>query len=250
MFRLLSVLTGTALSTGIAFAGVAHADCSHLPSHAALTAALQGAVKASGGPSNGGLDRNLWATVVDGDGRVCAVTFSGKEPGAEWHGSRVASAQKANTANMVSLDGIALSTTNIYSLAQPGGVLFGLQLDNRINTAVVYAGDAATDGTPRDGMVGHKVGGVSASGGGLALYRDGKKIGALGVDGDTSCANHNAAWRVRHALELGEVPAGVSANRDDGAIYDIRNGQSPSGFGHPACSGNEINIARQIKAGG
>ena len=65
-------------------------------------------------------------SVVDKDGTVCAVTFSGKEYSDQWLGSRVISAQKANTANAFSLDGLALSTANIYSPVQPGGrVLVG-----------------------------------------------------------------------------------------------------------------------------
>ena len=40
-------------------------------------------------------------------------------------------------------------------------------------------------------------------GGGLALYATGKVIrGGLGVSGDTSCADHFIAWRVRHILGL------------------------------------------------
>ena len=65
----------------------------------------------------------MWATVVDRDGVVCAVAFSGQGRGSQWPGSRVISAQKANTANAFSLDypnpsaifptGLALSTANL-----------------------------------------------------------------------------------------------------------------------------------------
>lgn len=250
MKRILTLCAATALTTGLAMASEARADCSNLPSHDALTKALQGAVKASGGPSNGGLDLNMWATVVDKDGTVCAVTFSGKEYSDQWLGSRVISAQKANTANAFSLDGLALSTANIYSPVQPGGSLFGLQESNPVDTAVAYAGNASKFGTAHDPMVEHRIGGVNVFGGGLALYKDGKKIGAVGVSGDTSCADHNIAWRVRSALDLGKVPAGVSPNKDDGVIYDIANGASKGGFGHPACGGKEIDVAKDIKAGG
>ncbi len=34
------------------------------------------------------------------DGEVCAVTFSGDDRSDQWSGSRVISAQKANTANL------------------------------------------------------------------------------------------------------------------------------------------------------
>jgi uncharacterized protein GlcG (DUF336 family) len=50
-------------------------------------------------------------------------------------------------------------------------------------------------------MVGNVIGGVNVFGGGLALYGPGQKIvGGVGVSGDTSCADHDIAWRVRNNL--------------------------------------------------
>ena len=74
-------------------------------------------------------------------------------------------------------------------------------------------------------------------------------IGAVGVSGDTSCADHNVAWRVRSALGLGKVPGSVSPNKDDGIIYDIANGASNDGFGHPTWGGKEAVVATAIGAG-
>jgi hypothetical protein len=82
--------------------------CAGLPQAEHLQTALQKSVKASGGPSNGGLDNNMWAAVVDRDGFVCAVVFSGESHGDQWPGSRVIAAQKANTGNAFSLDGLVL----------------------------------------------------------------------------------------------------------------------------------------------
>lgn len=61
----------------------------------------------------------------------------------------------------------------------------------------------------------------------------------MGVSGDSSCADHNIAWRVRDTLELDNVPAGVGTPGDN-IIFDIvddfgGNPESPSGFGHPKC---------------
>lgn len=231
-------------------ASTAHADCSKLPSYTDLQDALKKSVKASGGPSNGGLDLNMWASVVDRDGTVCAVTFTGKDRGEQWLGSRVISAQKANTANAFSLPGLALSTANLYSAVQPGGSLFGLQASNPVDTTVAYGGDFNKAGTKRDPMVGKKIGGVNVFGGGLALYNPkGEIVGAVGVSGDTSCADHNVAWRVRSALGFDKVPAGVSADKNDGIIYDISGNTSKGGFGHPTCGGKEQAVAQEIKAG-
>src|SRR6185369_10063859 len=109
--------------------------CSGLPSQSQLQAALVTATAAE----TSGLNNQMWATIVDRDGIVCAVAFSGVNRGAQWPGSRVISAQKANTGNAFSLDrssssngsgqasGLVLSTANLYAAVQPGGSLFGLQ---------------------------------------------------------------------------------------------------------------------------
>jgi len=204
-----------------------------MPTHAQLRAALKEVVA----DENGGFGLNMWATTVDRDGVVTRVAFSGANRGEQWPGSRVISAQKANTANAFSLPGLALSTANIFTATQPGGSLSGLQFSNPVNTHVAYRGNPKKYGTRHDPMVGGKIGGVNVFGGGLALYTSkGELIGALGVSGDSSCADHNIAWKLRDALNLDYVPAGVSETGDDNIIYDIEEGRSESGFGHPVCS--------------
>jgi len=58
------------------------------------------------------------------------VARSGADRGAQWPGSRVISAQKANTANAFSLTGFAIPTANLWAATQLGGSLFGLQLSS------------------------------------------------------------------------------------------------------------------------
>jgi uncharacterized protein GlcG (DUF336 family) len=215
-------------------------SCSELPSHSALRAALENARS----QSNGGFNLDMWATIVDRDGIVCAVAFTGNNRGDQWPGSRVISAQKANTANAFSLPNLALSTANLYTAVQPGGSLFGLQESNPVDPDVAYRGNPADYGRSNDPMVGGRIGGVNVFGGGLALYaQDGKLLGGLGVSGDSSCADHNIAWRTRDTLDLDTVPAGVSGDpvRKDNIVYDITSqagqmpGLSAGGFGHPHC---------------
>lgn len=215
-----------------AFAASAHANCAKLPTHTALTAALKEARNAD----NGGLNLDMWGTVVSRDGTVCAVANTGPKWDSQWPGSRVISAQKANTANAFSLPALALSTANLYSAVQPGGSLFGLQESNPVNPAVAYAGNASNFGTRNDPLVGQRPGGVNVFGGGLPLYNEkGELLGAVGVSGDTSCADHAIAWRLRHTLKLDYVPGGVAADKTDAIIYDIASGKSTGGFGHPTC---------------
>jgi uncharacterized protein GlcG (DUF336 family) len=251
----ISVLACAAFAQG--YGGYGYA-CAGLPSQAQLQSALEYAVA----QNNGGLGNNMWATVVAKDGTVCAVAFSGAQYTDQWLGSRVISAQKANTANDFSLSigarlkggGLALSTANLYSAVQPGGSLYGLQHSNPVDPQVAYFGNAMSFGTAQDPLVGQRVGGVNVFGGGLALYAAGGiRIGGVGVSGDTSCTDHFVAWQVRYKLGLDHVVSvgGVNsdATRPDNIIYDITEvpgggllnptgtqSQSAGGFGHPQCS--------------
>lgn len=218
-------------------------SCSALPDHKQLETALKSVVA----EQNGGLNLNMWGTVVDRSGVVCAVVFTGDKVGAQWPGSRVISAQKANTANAFSLDGLALSTGNLYSGSQPGGFLFGIQQSNPVDVSVAYRGASSTFGSVKDPMVGSRIGGINVFGGGLALYNNkGEIIGGFGVSGDTSCADHNIAWRTRHALKLDYVLNGVSPDKNDQIIYDITGDKSTSGYGHPVCGGTEDSIVKEL----
>jgi uncharacterized protein GlcG (DUF336 family) len=225
---------------------VSQADtCADLPKHSELKKALTEARKAS----NGGFNLDMWATLVDRSGTVCAVAFSGEKPDSQWPGSRVISAQKANTANAFSLKGLALSTANLYSPTQPGGSLFGLQESNPVDTKVAYAGRAKEFGSPKDPMVGNRIGGINVFGGGLALYNaKGEILGGLGLSGDSSCADHNIAWRVRNALQLDFVPGGVAPSKNDQIIFDITNLKSAGGFGHVTCGGKETEVVSTLPA--
>jgi hypothetical protein len=102
-------------------------------------------------------------------------------------------------------------------------------------------------GTDSDPMIGRKIGGVNVFGGGLALYnKKGMLLGAIGVSGDSSCADHNIAWKVRHELMLDYIPAGVSPNKDDNIVNDIKGGTSSGGWGHPVCSSKASDIAKEL----
>ena len=231
----LSLLVGAPLT----LRGQPANQCGDLPSHAELREALVAARL----QSNGGFDLEMWGTIVNRDGFVCAVAFTGLDRGDQWPGSRVISAQKANTANAFSLPGLSLSTANLWAAVQPGGSLFGLQHSNPVNPWIAYGGNPEANGMPNDFMTRRRVGGVNVFGGGLALYNgSGVLVGAIGVSGDSSCADHNIAWRTRNNLGLDFVPAGVNpdASRPDNIIFDISddaggNPESAGGFGHPNC---------------
>jgi len=243
--------------------------------NATLKTALGQAVVPPNGGVNGGLSFNMWATIVANDGTVCAVAFSGGTYKDQWLASRVISAQKAATANSLTLGTVtgasshgkfAFSSANLYSATRDGGSLFGLQFSNPVDPADAYhkadgtTPDAATFGTGSDPMIGRPIGGINVFGGGLSLFDStGTKVGGAGVSGDTSCTDHMVAWRLRRKLGLDYLatagvtgPAAAFAGDNahpDNIIFDIANqpgpnpvvgngSLSPSGFGHPQCYNN------------
>ena len=213
-------------------------DCSKVPDHNKLKAALTEVIK-QGKDANGGLGNQAWAAVVNRDGIVCALVFSGPDRSKQWPGSRLIAAEKANTANALSLDNFALSTGNLYSAAQPGSSLYGLAMLGP-NPAAAFGGAPAKFGQADDPMIGKPIGGIIVFGGGLPLYaHKGELVGGLGVSGDTACVDHVVAWKVRNKLGLDAVPLGVAPGSSDNLIFDIQSGASASGFGHPACKGGK-----------
>ena len=244
---------GAAIVSAVAFSASAQMKSVDCPvSHSALETALTAV--APDGAGNGGLDNNMWATVVNRDGVVCNVARTA-DLNAQWPASRVISAQKAHTAWSLSLDSgtggtvDTLSTANLWAATQPGGSLWELTQSNPVNADKAYNGNPKKFGTPSDPLRGTLLGGINVFGGGLALYDDGGTIvGGLGASGDTSCADHNVAWRVRDGLGLDFVPSGLSGTDGDNIIYDIQEVDgdpdhlatvSSSGFGHPVCGFGE-----------
>lgn len=183
----------------------------------------------------------MWTTMVDETGKVCHVYSTassfpntGSAAGnSAWLGSRVISAQKANTANAFSLDNLAISTGAISVAVYPGGSLYGLQHSNPVDTTAAYGsiGDGSTLGTESDPLTGTHIGGVNVFGGGVALYNsEGVKIGAIGASGDTSCRDHTMAYMIRKTLQLDTTP------NDDGLELVA----TPEAlFQQPACGVND-----------
>jgi uncharacterized protein GlcG (DUF336 family) len=160
---------------------------------------------------------------VPGTGGATVANSNASANGAsnvQWLGSRVISAQKANTANAFSVDKYTISTANLYTPVQGGNSLFGLQESNPVNASIAYLGTGKAFGTKTDGLTNKRPGGVNVFGGGLALYVAGKKIGAVGVSGDTSCRDHAFAWTVRAGLSAAPNPSvtfGITTFNTDAA---------------------------------
>lgn len=170
---------------------------------------------------NGGIfgPNRMWSSVVDRHGRLCAV----KKVGDAWPGSRAISIAKAYTANAFSNDALALSTANLYAATQPGGSLYGLNNSNPFNPEFLPKGEGYGD-VP---------GGIITFGGGVPLYSGGKVIGGLGVSGDSACADHAIAYRMRRMAGLDKIPGGVGPNGTDNIAYAAKD--KPAGFEHPRC---------------
>jgi uncharacterized protein GlcG (DUF336 family) len=185
---------------------------------------------------NGGIFKpnRMWAAIVDREGHLCSVTKTGDA----WPGSRAIAIAKAYTANGFSNDALALSTANLYGATQPGGSLYGLNSSNPFNPRFLEQGSG----------IGHTVGGVITFGGGVALYAGGRVIGGLGVSGDSACADHAIAYRMRKLAGLGTVPKGQGPNNTDNIIYAASS--SPMGFEHPHCFSNDLSASAIENVGG
>ena len=193
--------------------------CQGLPNALQLRELLQDAADVDtpiGGLFEG---TRMWGAVVNRDGEFCAANTSTTDPTQVWPGSQAIAKSKAYTANAFSLDDFVLSTARLYTFTQPGHSLWSLGQSNLFNTQFLLAPSHAN--TLRNQING----GLIFFGGGVPLYQDGKIIGGLGVSGDTSCADHEIAKRVRDLAGL-NPPGGPLV---DDIVYTL------SIFAHPVC---------------
>ena len=180
---------------------------------------------------NGGIfqPNRMWSAIVDRDGTLCSIINTDATNGDAWPGSRAIAIAKAETANDFSNSALALSTANLYAPTQPGGSLYGLNNSNPFNPAFQELGHSVKN-----------PGGIITFGGGVALYDSNKKvIGGLGVSGDSSCADHAIAYRMRHAAGFDNIPGGVGPANTDNIAYAPA-GQAPTGFEQPHCFPQDI----------
>jgi uncharacterized protein GlcG (DUF336 family) len=181
--------------------------------------------------ANGGIFKpnRMWSAVVDRQGNLCSVINTNATNGDAWPGSRAIAIAKAETANDFSNSKLALSTTNLYAPTQPGGSLYGLNNSNPFNPIF----------DPNGTGFSQVPGGIITFGGGVALYQGGQVIGGLGVSGDSSCADHAIAYRMRHKAGLDAIPGGVAPGNTDNIIY-APTGVAPTGFEQPHCFPSDI----------
>lgn len=200
------------------------ARCKDLPSEKQLKDFLILSQKEGG--DAGGLfhGARMWAALVNRDGEVCAFTTSTADPAQVWPGSQAIAKAKAYTANAFSLDTLPLSTARLYTFTQPGHSLWSLGQSNTFNPSFLAPPSEQRGGEDRI------AGGLIFFGGGVPLYNsNGKIIGGLGVSGDTSCADHEIAKRVRNLAGL-NPPGGPLV---DDITYSSADGSSV--FTHPLC---------------
>ena len=166
----------------------------------------------------------MWGAVVNRDGEICSFVTTMADPTQVWPGSQAIAKAKAYTANAFSLDSLPLSTANLYTFTQPGHSLWSLGQSNLWNPQFT-----APPGAQGGGGGNQIAGGLIFFGGGVALYKNGKVIGGLGISGDTSCTDHEIAKRTRNNLGL-NPPGGATA---DDIVYSPPD--MPSVFAHPQC---------------
>jgi uncharacterized protein GlcG (DUF336 family) len=204
--------------------GAAAATCRDLPSADDLKKWLRAAPGVEG--EAGGLfsGKMEWASIVNRQGELCATSVATDDPASAWPGSQAISKAKAYTANAYSTDEAPLSTARLYTLTQPGHSLWGVAEPNPFRADCLMA--------PKDmnNTNGKVCGGSIAFGGGVPLYKGKTRVGGLGVSGDTACADHEIAKRIRHLAQL-DPEKGAFA---DDIVYVSADGPSP--FAHPLCA--------------
>ncbi len=213
-----------------AFANPIGSACA-LPENMVRVIQSQLAIVVNLSDGNGGLFKPnlMWSAVVDRAGVLCSVIKTGDA----WPGSRAIAMAKAGTANDFSNLNLSLSTANLYGPTQPGGSLYGLNNSNPFNPAAL----------PQSIGVSQVPGGIITFGGGMALYQNGHVIGGLGVSGDSSCADHAIAFRMRKLAGLDAVPSGVAPDNTDNIIYAAA-GKAPTGFEQPHCFPSDLTPAQ------
>ena len=206
--------------------------CEDVPKAADLKQLLQQAPSQNG--DAGGLNHGkaMWGAIVNRDGELCALAVSTDDMAATWPGSRGIAIAKAFTANAFSSDTSPLSTARLYTLSQPGHSLWGAANGNPLNPLCAGPANDTTTG------IGKVCGGTIVFGGGLALYKGQTRVGGLGVSGDTSCADHEIAKRIRQSANL--APNGLPS---DDILYSSVDGASP--FAHPLCA-NTFRDGRKV----
>jgi len=171
----------------------------------------------------------MWGAIVNRDGEICVYGTSTADESQVWPGSQAIAKAKAYTANAFSLDTFALSTPRTYTFTQPGHSLWSLGQSNLFNSDLLVAPGGKGDKN-------QIAGGLIFFGGGVPIYSGGKIVGGLGISGDTSCADHEIAKRVRHLLHMD--PAG-GPTADD--IVYAATPATASVFAHPVCLNTYLN---------
>ena len=199
-------------------------NCQEVPTARQLKTWVVQAAQVQNGGVVGGLFQGtrMWAAVVNRAGEVCAYTTSTDDPTQVWPGSQAIAKAKAYTANAFSLDALALSTARLYTFTQPGHSLWSLGQSNLFNPDLLIPPGGSGD---RNIIAG----GLIFFGGGVPIYRNGQIIGGLGISGDTSCADHEIAKRLRNVAGL-NPPGGALV---DDIVYSPPD--PPSVFAHPVC---------------
>jgi uncharacterized protein GlcG (DUF336 family) len=205
-------------------AGSVSADCRDLPSAEDLEKYVR-QVPGDAGPVGGMFDGRMeWVAVVDRRGEICAAAVSTDDPASSWQGSAGIAKAKAYTANAFSTDTQPVSTARLYTMAQPGHSLYSAANGNPFDPACLDTPKGAVDAGK-----GRICGGTIVFGGGVPLYKGKTRVGGLGASGDTACADHEIAKRIRHAAQLDPEKGEFI----DDIVYTKADG--PSIYAHPLC---------------
>jgi len=219
-----------------------------------------GAGEGAEGRSQGSQRRSvaqLWGTIVNREGYVCAVAFTGADYQSQWLGSRVISAQKANTPTRSILGRTAtpLATSGSASpvwRCRPPTCTRRFSRAARSTAAAQQSGrhrqrlrcEAEDFGTGGDPLVGKRVGGVNVFGGASVFTMPSTPLSEV-----SASARHvvygsrdrmASPQQSRSRSPQGRQRCFGDAARPDNIVYDIVSGQVPAASATLSASSRRI----------
>ena len=187
---------------------------------------LRSALRDADQADSTGLNNHYWAVVVNRGGVVCAwrsraaarFAVAAQPPDCRREGVH---RQRPEPRRRAAVDRAVVSRG--CSRARRRNPLFGLAAGNPVSPEDAYEGSFDQFGTRNDPMVGRRVGGTDHFRRRPRPLRTATtRSAALGLSGDTACADHSTAWRLRDLLGMAPAAGNDRITLDNAA-------------GHPHC---------------
>ena len=189
--------------------------------------------------ANGGIFKpnRMWAAIVDRQGVLCSIHSSAEfAPSTDvWPGSRAIAIAKAGTANDFSNNGLAPLHR------EPLRPHTARRITLRPETTPIHSSRRIS--TSRNMHPATHPVASSPSAAASPCTAAARSSARSAVSGDSSCADHAIAFRMRLLAGYNTLPGGVAPDNTDNIIY-AANGTPPTGFEQPHCFPSDLTPAQ------